>query len=220
MLKDQLIHRDIKPSNILISMENIDKCSIKLSDYGLTKELSTSKTVSGTPLIMAPEVLEDEKDISKSDLWSIGILIYYMFFKDYPYNGTNEVTLLKDIKSGKKIKTIPNEDLNDLMNKLLKINPNQRISWDKYFNHKFFKQDEKEKENLLFFNFKCQKHLKDVDSYCQNCKLNICESCLDEHKNNKIISFNNIGLNNDEINQIDMLFQNWKKGQNFNSIKK
>jgi len=117
MLKAQLIHRDIKPSNILISMENLDKCSIKLSDYGLTKELSSSITFSGTPLIMAPEVLNDEEDITKSDLWSIGILIYFMYFKEYPYNGKSEVALLKDIKSGKKIKTIPNDDLNDLISK-------------------------------------------------------------------------------------------------------
>ena len=61
MLKDKLIHRDIKPNNILISLDKLDKNSIKLSDYGLTKELSTSMTISDTLLIMAPEVLEDEK---------------------------------------------------------------------------------------------------------------------------------------------------------------
>ena len=131
------------------------------------------------------------------------------------YKGTNEVTLLKDIKSGKKIKTIPNDDLNDLLSKLLIINPNQRISWEQYFNHKFFEQDkEKENKNGLFFNFKCQKHLKDVDSYCQNCKLNICESCLDEHKNHNTIPFNNIGLNDYEIKQIEILFQEIEKRLN------
>ena len=210
MVKNKLIHRDIKPNNILISLDKLDYNSIKLSDYGFTKEISNSMSFSGTPLIMAPEIIKDEKDISKSDLWSLGVLIYYMYFKEYPYNGKNEHILLNDINSGKKIKTIPNELLNDLMTKLLQSNPNQRLSWEQYFNHKFFEQD-KVKQKELFFNFKCQKHLKDVDSYCQNCKLNICESCLDEHKNHNTIPFNNIGLNNDEIKQIEMLFQEIEK---------
>ena len=154
---------------------------------------------------MAPEVIKDEKDLSKSDLWSLGILIYYMYFREYPYNGKNEHILLNDINSGKKIKIIPNEDLNDLMNKLLKSNPNQRLSWEEYFNHKFFKPDDK--DNIHYFNFKCQLHSYNLNYYCKNCKLNICECCLDEHYNHNTIPFNNIGLNNDEIKQIEMLFE-------------
>ena len=42
-----------------------------------------------------------------------------MYYREYPYNGKNKITLLNDINSDKKIKTIPNKDLNDLMNKLL-----------------------------------------------------------------------------------------------------
>ena len=115
MFKEKLIHRDLKPNNILISLNNLDNNSIKLSDYSATKELSNSMILNGTPLNMAPEILEDGKDLSKSDLWSLGILIYYMYFKEYPYNGKNDILLVKDITSGKKIKSIPNEDLNDLM---------------------------------------------------------------------------------------------------------
>ena len=62
-----------------------------------------------------------------------------MYFKQYPYNGNNKHTLLKDINSDKKLKSIEIQKLNDLMIKLLKINPNERLSWEEYFKHKFFK---------------------------------------------------------------------------------
>ena len=139
MLKENIIHRDLKPSNILISLDKLDKNIIKLSDYGCSKEISNTMSIVGTPLTMAPEIINDEENLSKSDLWSIGIIIYYMYFKEYPYNGKNEVLLLKDINSGKQLKLIDNQELNDLMKNLLKINPNERLSWEEYFNHKFFK---------------------------------------------------------------------------------
>ena len=168
MYKEKLIHRDLKPNNILISLNNLDNNSIKLSDYGATRELCNSMTLTGTPLIMAPEVLEDGKDLSKSDLWSLGILIYYMYFREYPYNGKNDVLLLKDINSGKKLQIIENEELNDLMMKLLKINTNERLSWEEYFNHKFFKSDDKDK--IRSFDFNCKQHSQNLKYYCKNFK--------------------------------------------------
>ncbi len=89
---------------------------------------------------MAPEVLEFGEISPKNDIWSLGILIYYLIFKEYPYNGKGEVQILKDIKSNKKLKKINDDDLNDLLNKMLKVNLNERISWDDYFNHCFFKK--------------------------------------------------------------------------------
>jgi serine/threonine protein kinase len=58
--------------------------------------------------------------------------------------------LFKDITSGKKLKSIDDKELNDLMNHLLQINTNKRISWDEYFNHSFFKSDNLDNKNLLF----------------------------------------------------------------------
>ena len=87
MQKEKIIHRDLKLSNILIYLDKLDKNIIKLSDYGSSKVISTKLMSSaGTPLTMAPEVLKDEKELinSKSDIWSLGILIYYMLFKEYP----------------------------------------------------------------------------------------------------------------------------------------
>ena len=218
MLKKNVIYKDLKPNNILISLDKLDNINIKLSDYCLTKGSNIFMTFKEIPLIMSPEVLNGEDDLSKSNLWNLGILIYYMYFKEYPYNGKNEVLLLKDINSDKKLKTIQNEDLNELMIKLLKNNPNQRLSWEEYFNHKFFKEDDKKK--IPYFNFKCKQHPQNLHFYCQNCKLNICEYCLKGHHSHKIISFNNIGLNDNEIKQIENLFQEIENRINiFNKLK-
>ena len=90
----KIIHkRDLKPSNILISIDRLDKCLIDLSDYGSSKfiNLSNTNTINGTPLTMAPEILNGDNYNFKSDIWSLGIIIYFMLNKEYPYNGKNEV---------------------------------------------------------------------------------------------------------------------------------
>ena len=141
-----IIHNNLKPNNILISHERLDKSIIKLSNYGsFLKNINNSMSTFDIPLTISPEILNDEKDLSKSDLWSLGIIIYYMYFKKYPYNGKNEFVLFENIKSTKKLEIIENEELNDLMNKLLKINIKEIISWDEYFNHSFFKNKNKMK---------------------------------------------------------------------------
>ena len=199
MNKENIIHRDLKPKNILISLKRIDKCLIKLSDYGSSKFLNQSNSNSigkyGTLLTMAPEVLKDEKELinSKSDIWSLGIIIYYLLFKEYPYNGNGEYKILQDIYSNKKLKKCNNEELNDLLNNMLKINVNERISWDDYFNHSFFKNDEISNDNLEKislnypqFNFKCNLHLKNLNNYCKNCNEEIkkLDNLQHEIKNN------------------------------------
>jgi serine/threonine protein kinase len=114
MLKENIIHKNLKPNNILISLEKLDKNIIKLSDYGSSKEINNTMNIAEMHLIMSPEVLNGEEYLSKTDLWSLGIIIYYMYFKEYPYNGNNEVSLLNDINSGKQLKSIDNQELNDL----------------------------------------------------------------------------------------------------------
>ena len=72
----------------------------------------------------------------------------------------------------KKLKLSNDKNLNDLIIKTLKININERISWDDYFNHPFFNQDN---FDLTQFEFTCQKHSKEIFCYCKNCKKNICK---------------------------------------------
>ena len=212
----KIIHRDLKPSNILISLDRLDKCLIKLSDYGSSKFNNLSNTITntinGTPITMAPEILNGENYSFKSDIWSLGIIIYFMLNKKYPYNGKNEVTLLKDINSGKRLKLSNDDKLNDLINKMLKININERISWDEYFNHPFFQQELS--FNYPIFDFKCNLHNQNITYFCKTCKLNICEKCLNQHSSHKFIHFSKIGLNNEEVNKINYLMEDIKNNLN------
>jgi len=87
---------------------------------------------------MAPEILEGkEKYDNRCDLWSIGIIIYQLYFNEYPYKAITEVALLNNIKKlGQKIlKKTNNEDLNNLIRGLLVYDSDKRLSCDKYFEH-------------------------------------------------------------------------------------
>ena len=235
MKEKNIIHRDLKPSNILLSLNKsqINKISFKISDFGSSKSLDenqmNSMSINGTPITMAPEVLKGQNDLicSKSDIWSLGIIIYYMLFKEYPYNGINEYQIIQNIESNKKLKEINNKELDDLIKKMLVINIDERITLEKYFEHTFFKINQSNQIqiinqsnqlNLPIFNLKCEKHSnKDLIGYCPVCKCNICLICYHEHssKYHKVILFSQIGFTQDELNQTNDLIE-----QIENNIKK
>ena len=115
----------------------------KLSDYDVSKieQYTKLKTHTGTIEYKAPEIIEGQKYNHKCDLWSLGIIICELYFKERPYKGPKEYALLQEIiKFGKKrIEKTDDKQLDDLISKLLVIDPNERITWNDYFNHPFFK---------------------------------------------------------------------------------
>ena len=157
---------------------------------------------------MSPEVLKEEINLisSKSDIWSLGIIIYYLYFKEYPYNG-KEYNIIKQIEENKKIKSTNNKELDDLIQQMLNPNINERISWNNYFQHSFFNNYSNYNLNLPLFNCKCNIHSKDYYAYCSNCKQNICNMCLNEHNKHNIILFSKIGLSQNEIKQFDNIMK-------------
>ena len=138
-----IVHRDIKPQNIMVKYTNdsYSKFLVKINDYGFSRAVSDyASTFCGTPIYMAPEIILRQKYDKKVDLWSIGIMIYYLHFKEYPF----EIPDFYDINDiehcfNRKKKKFGNKILDDLVNKLLIYNPINRISWRDYFNHPFFK---------------------------------------------------------------------------------
>ena len=152
MNNNNIVHRDIKLENILTKAINNNENDfiVKLTDYGISKKVTNTtmcKTHAGTNATMAPEILEGEQEnyTNECDLWSIGIIIYQLKFKEYPFNGGNETVLLKNIKNKLKNDKVIYKDhntgdknLDDLIKKLLIIDPKERITWKQYFAHPFF----------------------------------------------------------------------------------
>ena len=122
------------------------KFTLKLTDYEVCKKLKTfTEKCSGrvgTLKYMAPEILQGDKYGRECDLWSLGVIIYTLFFKEFPFDGETDDKLIEQINSNeddKLIKKTGNIYLDDLISKLLKKDPMKRLTWKQYFNHPFFK---------------------------------------------------------------------------------
>ena len=147
MVDNKIIHRDIKLENILVKYVNGQrkKYTVKLSDYGISKQLGTlsrkNRTNIGTTKTMAPEIMKEEPYDNKCDLWSIGVIIYQLCFKQFPYTAETTYSLINQINNLKQkhFKKKNNQHLDDLISKLLNPNPKERLTWAQYFNHPFFK---------------------------------------------------------------------------------
>ncbi len=217
MNEKNIIHGNLKPSNILLSLNksNINKMNFKISDFRINELRDIKKmNLNNFQITMSPEVLKGEKYLisTKSDIWSLGIIIYYMLFKEFPYTINNKNNAQEiEIEINNKLKQIYEVKLNDLMNKMLVININKRISWEEYFQYHFFKNNiiekiiESNQINIPKFNLKCEIHIDDLIGYCSVCKCNICKICFEEHssKYHKVFLFSEIGFSEDEIKQID-----------------
>jgi len=149
MVDNKMIHRDLKLENILLKKNENGQNIWKIVDYGVNKKLLALSEKYYTGLVgtipyMAPEVLSGDKYNNKCDLWSLGIILYNLYFQEVPYKGDISVVILNKIRTSGKtlLKTSDSKSFNELFNQLLEADPNERISWENYFDHDFFKAKE------------------------------------------------------------------------------
>ena len=137
LVKANIMHRDFKLPNILLH-----NGMIKIADFGFAKLLgneSFTNTMLGSPLNMAPEVLEGKEYNNRADIWSIGTCFYELLFGRPPFTAKNIVELLQNIKKKSLYfsKSIPVSDVTkDVLLKMLVVDPKKRISWEELFDHK------------------------------------------------------------------------------------
>ena len=135
----KLSHRDLKPANILYSYIGENDFIIKLADFGISTDLkTTTQTASkiGTPIYMAPEI-EKGKYNDKCDLYSLGIILYQLKTGKNIFGNTLEEFYINRMKN--KLTKTGDNLLDDLIKNIVVYEPEQRISWNEYFNHPFFK---------------------------------------------------------------------------------
>jgi serine/threonine protein kinase len=154
MLKKGKYYRDLKPSNILYSYINEEKTNfiIKLGDFDSSTDIKSTQYESnvGDKLYKESEI-EEGKISFKCDLYSIGVILYYLKTGEYIFDGKSEEEILLNKDKNIIIKDTDDILLNKLIRKLVVKDPHKRIEWDDYFNDPFFQViDEKfSKKNYL-----------------------------------------------------------------------
>ena len=135
-----IIHRDIKPENILMN----DNGKAILTDFGWSNYLCDTdkrRTVCGTPIYLAPEMINQKGHDGRVDIWCIGVLLFELVTGRVPFQGTDISTLKYNIRN---MRIAWPSDINyeakDLIGKILKYNPEERLNIKEILEHFFIKK--------------------------------------------------------------------------------
>ena len=100
---ERIIHRDLKPQNIMITKEE----KVLLADFGMAYDMNAhfqhlAETVVGTPLYISPEILRKAKYDTKTDVWSLGVILHELLRLDYTFakNAESLTDVFKNIQNG------------------------------------------------------------------------------------------------------------------------
>lgn len=142
-----IIHRDLKPQNILMK-KNGDEFKLKIADFGFAKRVEPqdmSATVCGSPLYMAPQLLDRLEYSPKADIWSLGVVMYEMVTGNKPVDASNPMELIKNIRQHKiLIPSYLSRDCQSLLKGLLRKDEDRRFNILEVSSHSFFPSKEKE----------------------------------------------------------------------------
>ncbi|KAK6285883.1 hypothetical protein POUND7_012062 [Theobroma cacao] len=147
-----LIHRDLKPQNLLLSTKGATP-HLKIGDFGFARSLTPqdlADTLCGSPLYMAPEIIQNQKYDAKADLWSVGAILFQLVTGKPPFNGNNQLQLFQNILRSTELQfpegTLEelHPDCVDLCRSLLRHNPVERLTFGEFFNHKFLGESSEE----------------------------------------------------------------------------
>jgi serine/threonine protein kinase len=137
----KIIHRDIKPENLLLD----DNYRVKLSDFGWANyqdENQLRKTFCGTPEYLSPEMIRKTGHNYLVDIWTLGVLLFELLAGYAPFTGANQSELFINIKKLKINWPIDFPPLaKNLVSKILKLNPNERLTIQEISNHPWFEKN-------------------------------------------------------------------------------
>lgn len=131
--KKNIIHRDIKPENILVDSNG----DIKISDFGWSVHSASRRaTMCGTLDYLPPEMVERKTHDSRVDIWSLGILTYELLVGTPPFEEAGqEETYRRICKVDLKVPSFVPRDAVDLIEKLLRHDPHERMELRRVASH-------------------------------------------------------------------------------------
>ena len=150
-----IVHRDLKPANIMITQQN-DFGVIKIMDFGLSKILSSNESMVdgyGTLSYVAPEVLLRTPYNKEVDIWSMGIILYYMLCGKLPFRGKKEQEVAEkivysDLEFDEDDWEMRSQTVQNLIRSCLEKTKEKRITIDDFINHPWFKKNRKQKMSM------------------------------------------------------------------------
>ncbi|CAG9836647.1 unnamed protein product [Diabrotica balteata] len=145
-----ITHRDLKPENVLLHSEDVETL-LKVSDFGLSKvteEDDMMKTICGTLSYIAPEILNRQiREYNRQvDVWSLGVILFYMLGKRLPFKSPDRSILEKIIINGyytfedEKWEEI-SSDAKELVKEMLTVEPENRITVTNILKHQWLSKD-------------------------------------------------------------------------------
>ncbi|XP_069684130.1 serine/threonine-protein kinase fused isoform X2 [Periplaneta americana] len=134
----RVLHRDLKPQNILMEADDV----AKLCDFGFARSMSTGThvltSIKGTPLYMAPELIEEKPYDHNADLWSLGCIVYELLVGTPPFCTTSILHLVRLIRhEAVKWPDFISSTCQSFIQGLLQKDPNLRLTWPQLLEHPF-----------------------------------------------------------------------------------
>ncbi|XP_062119818.1 serine/threonine-protein kinase TIO-like [Humulus lupulus] len=145
---NRIIHRDMKPQNILIGKGSI----VKLCDFGFARAMSMNtvvlRSIKGTPLYMAPELVREQPYNHTADLWSLGVILYELYVGQPPFYTNSVYALIRHIvKDPVKYPDSISAEFKSFLKGLLNKVPQNRLTWPTLLEHPFIKDSSDEPES-------------------------------------------------------------------------
>ncbi|EAX90669.1 STE family protein kinase [Trichomonas vaginalis G3] len=144
MRKNHILHRDLKPSNVMVALDG----SVKIADFGLARQLRATgdlaKSFTGTMSYMSPERIREDNYGLKSDVWSLGVILYQCAIGKFPFGGMKiafwDVNFDSSDEVDVKLPPECSENMRDFISRCLEVDTNARASIEELVEHPWAKE--------------------------------------------------------------------------------